>query len=98
MASKFDSNLLLDRVEFKIFAAEKHLTNLIEFELNFPNIEKNDVAIQMELEIDCFLVQLLGFSRLSVDANQHKIRIGNRFRKGRHSNNTKRLERQNKEY
>jgi hypothetical protein len=35
-------------------------------------------------------------SRLSVDANQHKIRIGNRFRKGRHSNNTKRLERQNK--
>lgn len=48
MASKFDSNLLLDRVEFKIFAAEKHLTNLKEFELNFPNIEKNDVAIQME--------------------------------------------------
>lgn len=60
MASKFDSNLLLDRVEFKIFAAEKHLTNLKEFELNFPNIEKNDVAIQMELEIDCFLAQLLG--------------------------------------
>ncbi|MDW0152778.1 MAG: hypothetical protein QOK85_08700, partial [Nitrososphaeraceae archaeon] len=60
MASKFDSNLLLDRVEFKIFAAEKHLTNRKEFELNFPNIEKNDVAIQMELEIDCFLVQLLG--------------------------------------
>src|SRR3546814_11319371 len=60
MASKFDSNLLLDRVEFKIFAAEKHLTNLKEFELNFPNIEKNDVAIQMELEIDFFLAQLLG--------------------------------------
>ena len=60
MASIFDSNLLLDRVEFKIFAAEKHLTNLKEFELNFPNIEKNDVAIQMELEIDCFLAQLLG--------------------------------------
>lgn len=62
MASKFDSNLLLDRVEFKIFAAEKHLNNLKEFELNFPNIEKNDVAIQMELEmeIDCFLAQLLG--------------------------------------
>ena len=60
MAPKFDSNLLLDRVEFKIFAAEKHLNNLKEFELNFPNIEKNDVAIQMELEIDCFLVQLLG--------------------------------------
>jgi len=60
MASIFDSNLLLDRVEFKIFAAEKHLNNLKEFELNFPNIEKNDVAIQMELEIDCFLAQLLG--------------------------------------
>lgn len=60
MASKFNSNLLLDRVEFKIFAAEKHLNNLKEFELNFPNIEKNDVAIQMELEIDCFLAQLLG--------------------------------------
>lgn len=51
---------MLDRVEFKIFAAEKHLNNLKEFELNFPNIEKNDVAIQMELEIDCFLAQLLG--------------------------------------
>lgn len=62
MASKFYSNLLLDRVEFKLFAAEKHLNNLKEFELNFPNIEKNDVAIQMELEmeIDCFLAQLLG--------------------------------------
>lgn len=60
MSSKFDSNLLLDRVEFKLFAAEKHLNNLKEFELNFPNIEKNDVAIQMELEIDCFLAQLLG--------------------------------------
>jgi len=60
MASKFNSNLLLDRVEFKIFAAEKHLNNLKEFELNFPNIEKSDVAIQMELEIDCFLAQLLG--------------------------------------
>ena len=51
---------MLDRVEFKIFAAEKHLNNLKEFELNFPNIEKIDVAIQMELEIDCFLAQLLG--------------------------------------
>jgi len=60
MSSKFDSNLLLDRVEFKLFAAEKHLNNLKEFELNFPNIEKSDVAIQMELEIDCFLAQLLG--------------------------------------
>jgi hypothetical protein len=60
MASKFNSNLLLDRVEFKIFAAEKHLNNLKEFELNFPNIENNNIAIQMELEIDCFLAQLLG--------------------------------------
>jgi hypothetical protein len=60
MATKFNSNLLLDRVEFKIFAAEKHLNNLKELELNFPNMEKIDVAIQMELEIDCFLAQLLG--------------------------------------
>ena len=60
MASKFHSNLLLDRVEFKIFAAEEHLNNLKELELNFPNMEEIDVAIQMELEIDCFLAQLLG--------------------------------------
>jgi hypothetical protein len=62
MASKFYSNLLQDRVEFKLFAAEKHLNNLKEFELSFPNVEKIDVAIQMELEmeIDCFLAQLLG--------------------------------------
>lgn len=60
MAFKFDSNLLFDRVEFKIFAAEKHLNNLKEIELKFPNIEKINAAIQMELEIDCFLAQLLG--------------------------------------
>ena len=60
MPSKFDSNLLSDRVEFKIFAAEKHLNNLKDFEVNFPNIEKIDGAIEMEFEIDCFLAQLLG--------------------------------------
>jgi hypothetical protein len=60
MASKFDSNLLSDRVEFKIFAAEKHLNNLKELEVNFPNIERIDGTIEMEFEIDCFLAQLLG--------------------------------------
>ena len=60
MPSDFESNLLSDRVEFKIYAAEKHLNNLQEIELNYTDMEYDDLVLQVELEIDCFLAQILG--------------------------------------
>ena len=60
MTSKFDANLLTDRVEFKLFGAEIHLNNLLEIQLNYSNFEKDNPVVQAELEIDCFLAQILG--------------------------------------
>src|SRR5678815_4909567 len=60
MTSKFDSNLLTDRVEFKLYCAEIHLNNLQEIQLNNSNMEKDNPLVQAELEIDCFLSQILG--------------------------------------
>lgn len=60
MTSKFDANLLTDRVEFKLFGAEIHLNNLLEIQLNYSNFEKENPVVQAELEIDCFLAQILG--------------------------------------
>ena len=60
MASYIDSDILLDRVEFKIFAAEEHLKNLQEIQSYHMDAQKVDPAIRMEIEIDCFLAQILG--------------------------------------
>jgi hypothetical protein len=60
MASYIDSDILLDRVEFKIFAAEEHLNNLQEIQSYHLDAQKVDPAIRMEIEIDCFLAQILG--------------------------------------
>lgn len=51
---------MLDRVEFKIFAANEHLNNLQDIQSNHPDELKIDVALKRELEIDCFLAQILG--------------------------------------
>jgi hypothetical protein len=60
MASKTDSHLLLDRVEFKIFAAQQHLHNLQEIRSKLGDAHEIHPVIQMEMEIDCFLSQILG--------------------------------------
>jgi hypothetical protein len=60
MPSKFDSNLLTDRVEFKLYGAEIHLNNLQEIQINHSNMVKDNPEVQAELEIDCFLAQILG--------------------------------------
>lgn len=60
MTSKNDSDLLLDRVEFKIFAANEHLNNLQELQSNHPDALRIDPALKREMEIDCFLTQILG--------------------------------------
>ena len=60
MAFSFDSSLLADRVTFKIFAARFHLKKLQEIKLDESNVDKVDPRVELELEIDCFLLQILG--------------------------------------
>jgi hypothetical protein len=52
--------LLSDRVEFKLYAAEQHLNRLIEIEKAYGYIAKENARIEVELEVDCFLSQLVG--------------------------------------
>jgi hypothetical protein len=52
--------LLNDRVEFKLYAAEQHLNRLIEIENAYGDIAKYNVRIEVEMEVDCFLSQLIG--------------------------------------
>lgn len=51
------SKLLHDRVEFKIYAAEQHLNRLKEIG---DGITKDSARIEVEMEIECFLSQLIG--------------------------------------
>lgn len=60
MTSEIDSDLLLDRIEFKIFAANEHVNNLQEIQSNHPHAQRVDPVLRSEMEIDCFLTQILG--------------------------------------
>jgi hypothetical protein len=60
MASNFDSSLLTDRVKFKLFAAQMHLNKLQEIKIDQLIADKVDPRVPLELEIDCFLSQILG--------------------------------------
>jgi hypothetical protein len=60
MTFSFGSSLLADRVKFKIFAAQFHLKKLQENKLDESNLDKVDPRVELELEIDCFLLQILG--------------------------------------
>ncbi len=60
MSSGNDSNgILLGRVEFKLYAAEHHLNDLILLEDKYSDISKDGASIQVEVEIDCFLAQIV---------------------------------------
>jgi hypothetical protein len=52
--------LLNDRVEFKLYAAEQHLNRLKEIENAYGDISKDNARIELEMEVDCFLSQLVG--------------------------------------
>ena len=52
--------LLNDRVEFKLYAAEQHLNRLKEIENAYGDIAKDNARIEVEMELDCFLSQLVG--------------------------------------
>jgi len=60
MAFSFDTSLLADRVKFKIFAAQFHLKKLQEMKLHEFNVDKLHLRVELELETDCFLLQILG--------------------------------------
>jgi hypothetical protein len=53
-------SLLNDRVEFKLYAAEQHLNRLKEIENAFGDIAKDNARIEVEMEVDCLLLQLVG--------------------------------------
>lgn len=61
--------LLDDRVEFKLYAAEQHLNRLKEIENACGDIAKDNARIEVEMEVDCFLSQLVG----AVDSLLFKI-------------------------
>ena len=52
--------LLTDRVQFKLYAAEQHLNRLKEIENAYGDIAKYSARIEVEMEVDCFLSQLVG--------------------------------------
>ena len=52
--------LLNDRVEFKLYAAEQHLNRLKEIQNAYGDIARDNVRIEVETEVDCFLSQLVG--------------------------------------
>jgi len=52
--------LLNDRIEFKLYAAEQHLHRLKEIENAYGDIAKYNARIEVEMEVDCFLSQLVG--------------------------------------
>jgi hypothetical protein len=52
--------LLNDRIEFKLYAAEQHLNRLKEIENAYGDIAKGNARIEVEMEVDCFLSQLVG--------------------------------------
>jgi hypothetical protein len=52
--------LLDDRVEFKLYAAEQHLNRLKEIENVYGDIAQYNARIEVEMEVDCFLSQLVG--------------------------------------
>lgn len=54
-----NNGILLDRVEFKLYAAEHHLNNLILIEDKYSDISIPGGSIQVEVEIDCFLAQII---------------------------------------
>lgn len=76
MSSDFTSKLITDRVEFKLFAAQTRLHNLQQIKLNSGNMEKIDPNIQMEMEIDCFLSQIIGVIDCLLELINARLELG----------------------
>lgn len=53
------TEILIDRVELKIYAAVHHLNNIILLENKYSNIPKPAIQLEVEVEIDCFLAEII---------------------------------------
>src|ERR1051325_9579800 len=67
------SKLLHDRVEFKLYAAERHLNRLKEIG---DDIAKDNARIEVEVEIDCFLSHLVGAVGSLLSEINEKLELG----------------------
>jgi hypothetical protein len=61
MSTEDSNGTRVDRVEFKLYAAQFHLNNLVSLEdkLIGNNMIGNMGSLQIEVEIDCFLAQII---------------------------------------
>jgi hypothetical protein len=74
LTSKEEEELLKDRVRFKLHAAAEHLNKLKEIDHKHGNI--NNLRVQSEMEIDCFLAHIIGAKdALLVEVN-NKLNLG----------------------
>jgi hypothetical protein len=56
-----EEELLNDRVNFKLYAAEQHLNQLKDIKQKYGHIMgSTKIRIQTEMEIDCFLAHVIG--------------------------------------
>ena len=70
------SKFLLDRVRFKLFACQQHLRNLKNIESKNGDLASVDARLGAEIEIDCFLSQMIGsVDSLLVELND-KLELG----------------------
>jgi hypothetical protein len=61
ISSDHAQKLLEDRVKFKLYAAEQHLNELKNIKQKYGSIMgPPEIRIKTELEIDCFLAQIIG--------------------------------------
>src|SRR5919109_5076509 len=68
--------LLNDRVEFKLYAAKQRLNRLKEIENTYGDIANDNVRIEVEMEVDCFLSQLAGAVDSLLSQINNRLELG----------------------
>jgi hypothetical protein len=69
-----EEQLLNDRVRFKLHAAAQHLNKLKEINRIHGNI--NNLRLQSEMEIDCFLAHIIGAKDALLVEINNKLNLG----------------------
>jgi hypothetical protein len=69
------TELLDDRVKFKLFAAEYHLSRLEDIERRTGSLVSNE-RIQAEVEIDGFLCEIIGAKDALLQEINQRLRLG----------------------
>lgn len=69
-------DLLSDRVNFKLYAAERHLQTLKKLQKESGNLAGSGTRISAEIEIDCFLAQIIGAKDSLLFQINKKLRLG----------------------